>query len=145
MGFFNYSLQEEPDPFNPRSSLADPEELVHIRVAVSIKVRTKIQERFGQILALCEQKNDEEPSYAPVPVDEWMEGFELVVDEREPDEEWQVAPGVKEFFETIHPGFHGFDGWRHESCLMNRLAWVTNEVLTISEFARATFLAPHVG
>ena len=82
---------------------------------------------------------------APVPVEERVDGLELIMDQGQVDQHGQRrSRAIDVLLQVVHPGLHLRRGGRHESGLGRVLAVVSPERdRAIAELARPLASAPH--
>jgi len=88
-----------------------------------------------------DQKQDEEQaSDASVAVNEWVDCFELIVNERKSHQGRVFVFAVQVLFEGIQGGVHFIHGRRDERCIIECAAGCANPVLRAPKFTRSRVL-----
>jgi len=127
--------EEVGDPAVPVTCGADVEEMAVIVVAVSLKIRGKVEQRLRKQAGVAEIKGDEKPTDATVAVKKRVDGLELIVEEGDFDEMGLGGVTMQVAFPLAEERVNLVGGWRHVSGGVQRGAGTSDPVLGAAEFA----------
>src|SRR5438874_1804341 len=141
LGLLRRSGEEVSEPLPPLASLRHAEQARVVLLARALEEGAQVEERRGQHALGDEQQRDEQPSDAPVAVEEGVDGFELRVHERGVNE-WgervvvqEVLPGAEALHEAVRRR-------RHEGGVGERASRRADPVLAAPETAGRCGVAP---
>jgi hypothetical protein len=114
-------VQEEREPRKEIAALAREEQVVVVLAAVLLEIGGEVEQWLGQRATEDQHQGDEQPTDAPVAVEERVDHLELVVRERQLHQQRQVVL-VQEPFEVRQRHAHLLRGRGHEHRIGQRVA-----------------------
>lgn len=133
--------KEEIDPRFPVSVGAYAEHQVSISALMLLEVPAEIEQGLRQDALFAQLERNEYPSHSPVAIHERMDGLELIVDERQMNQERKptlTRPDV--LLQVIEGCSHFNDRWWNESSGLGGCARVANKDGFLPELAGAFVL-----
>jgi hypothetical protein len=70
--------------------LTDRQQELVVRLSIPLKVGAQIKQGERQQAFQFKQENEQQTPDAPVPIQKWVDGLELVVNQRQPDERREI-------------------------------------------------------
>ncbi|MDA8045296.1 MAG: hypothetical protein M0Z30_08680 [Actinomycetota bacterium] len=139
------AVEEEPKPAVEIATLADALQGVVVLLTASLEVGRQVEQRFGQTVTDQQQEHDQETTKASVAVEEGVDRFELVVNQRSLHERRKAWFLVNEAFEVVEERPHLVWWRRYEGRGFDCGSWGSDPVLSGADGARLAFTATDAG
>src|SRR5260370_10752750 len=100
-----------------------------------LKVGTEIKHRLRQDVLCAKQKNEQQPANTSIPIEEWVNCLELVMDKRKPYNQRQCRWCVQLLFEIRETFHHILRRGGDKLCFIHRSTRGSNPVLATAKIA----------
>jgi hypothetical protein len=134
--------QEEVEPSCPVAGGRHAEYPFVVLVTSRLDVGREVKQRRGEQTPLDQEEHHQQPPHAAVPIDEVVDGFELVVNRGNGQQRWQTAVGVQEPLEPIKTLPESFGRRRDTHRIVGHRTWWADPVLAGSELTGCGVSAP---
>src|SRR3990172_11348957 len=107
---------------------------------MGVEVAAQVQPRMRKQTPMPQQQGDQQPSNAAVPIKERVDGLELVVDQPDTNQAWQLRRCMKVLLKLIEALVHVVDRRGNIGGVFQRAPGRTDPILTAPGLTRGSVL-----
>lgn len=75
--------------------------MVRISLSVPLEEGAQVEQGLGEIAAFANQQRYQQAAYSAIAIDEWVDGLDLIMNDRQMNQKGQVRWRMNEVFEFI--------------------------------------------
>ena len=134
---------EEGQPALPLPTLTYMQKQIVVLIAIGLEVCAQVEQSLRKKSPCTQEKCDQQPTYASIPVNERVNRLKLVVDQAQSHQRRNMILGVQVALELAKRIRHLSGRRRDEGRILKGAARRTNPVLTTTEFPWRSAVAAH--